>query len=110
MQLLTICAAFSAAGQDAEREQLTRELDKTERDIARIIDAIKAGVPGETVRDEMAVLEARKHELVIQIKDAPQPRPRLHPNLAELYRRKVDNLTAALNEEGGFGSDPATDR
>ena len=85
-------------------------MDKTERDIARIIDAIKAGVPGETVRDELAVLEARKHELVIQIKDAPQPMPRLHPNLAELYRRKVDNLTAALNEEGGFGSDPATDR
>ena len=106
MQLLTICAAFSAAGQYAEREQLTRELDKTERDIARI----KAGVPGETVRDEMAALEARKHELVIQIKDAPQPMLRLHPNLAELYRRKVDNLTAALNEEGGFGSDPATDR
>ena len=89
-----------AAGQDAEREHLIRELDKTERDIARIIDAIKAGVPGEAVRDEMAALEARKRDLAIQIEEAPKPVPRLHPNLAELYRRKVDNLTSALNEEG----------
>jgi hypothetical protein len=25
--------------------------------------------------------------------------PRLHPNLAELYRQKVDDLAAALNDE-----------
>ena len=54
-------------------------------------------MPGETVRDEMAALEARKHELVIQIKDAPHPMPRLHPNLAALYRRQVEHLHDALN-------------
>jgi hypothetical protein len=31
-------------------------------------------------------------------RDAP-PMPRLHPNLAELYRQKVMNLAQALNEE-----------
>ncbi len=89
-----------AAGQDHERERLTRDLARTERDIARIIEAIKAGVPGEAVRDEMAVLEARKADLTQQRDDAPQPVPRLHPTLADVYRRKVDDLAKALNEEG----------
>jgi len=28
----------------------------------------------------------------------PQPAPRVHPNLAEVYRRKVERLEEALNE------------
>ena len=34
-----------------------------------------------------------------QFENAPPPTPRLHPNLAELYRQKVMNLAAALNQE-----------
>jgi len=30
-----------------------------------------------------------------------QPRPALHPNLVEVYRRKVANLEAALNDPSG---------
>jgi hypothetical protein len=30
---------------------------------------------------------------------APPPVPRLHPNLAELYRQKVINLAQSLNDE-----------
>ena len=72
---------------------------KTEREIRRVIDAIKAGVPGVAVKDEMAVLEARRIDLLAQFEAAPPPMPRLHPNLAELYRQKVMNLAEALNEE-----------
>ena len=67
---------------------------------AEALEAIKAGVPGEAVRDEMALLEARKADLVQQRDDAPKPMPRLHPTLADVYRRKVDDLEKALNEEG----------
>jgi site-specific DNA recombinase len=47
----------------------------------------------------MASLEARRKELLSQLESAPPPQPRLHPNLAELYRHKVMNLAEALNAE-----------
>jgi hypothetical protein len=47
----------------------------------------------------MTALEARRIELLAQLQAAPPPMPRLHPNLAELYRQKVMNLAKALNEE-----------
>ena len=40
----------------------------------------------------MAILEARRVELCTRLEAAPTPMPRLHPNLAELYRNKVTNL------------------
>jgi hypothetical protein len=48
-----------------------------------VIEAIKAGVPGAAVKDEMASLETRRIELLGQLEGAPPPMPRLHPNLAE---------------------------
>ena len=38
-----------------------RELEKTEHEIRRVIEAIKAGVPGVAVKDEMADLETRQN-------------------------------------------------
>jgi DNA invertase Pin-like site-specific DNA recombinase len=85
--------------QDSTRERTKRDLERTEREIRRVIEAIKAGVPGAAVKDEMAVLEARRVELYTQLEAAPPSMPRLHPNLAELYRSKVTNLAEALNDE-----------
>jgi hypothetical protein len=47
----------------------------------------------------MTVLEARRVEFLARLEAAPPPMPRLHPNLAELYRQKVTNLAEALNDE-----------
>ena len=41
-------------------------------------------------------LESRKTALEAKLAAAPPPAPRLHPNLAELYRRKVADLQTAL--------------
>src|SRR5262249_21614617 len=60
---------------------------------------IKAGVPGAAVKDEMASLETRRIELLGQLESAPPSLPRLHPNLAELYRQKEVNLSGGLDEE-----------
>ncbi len=87
------------AEQDGSRDRATRGLEKTEREIARLIDAIKAGVPGTAVKDEMETLEAKRVELLAQQQAAPPSMPRLHPNLAELYRQKVMNLVEALNDD-----------
>src|SRR5262249_14292646 len=87
------------AEQDGRRDRTSRDLEKTEREISRVIEAIKAGVPGAAVKDEMASLETRRIELLGLLESAPPSLPRLHPNLAKLYRQKVVHLAEALNEE-----------
>jgi len=87
------------AEQDGCRDRTARDLEKTEREIGRLIEAIKAGVSGASVKDEMTVLEAKRVELLARLEAAPPSMPRLHPNLAELYRQKVTNLAQALNDE-----------
>ena len=87
-----------SASQDSEREQNARLLEKTERDIRKLIEAIKDGVPGSAVKDEMGDLERQRLELQSAIDAAPAPQLRLHPNLAHVYREKVENLAEALND------------
>jgi site-specific DNA recombinase len=89
-----------ASEQDAHRECATRDLAKIEREIGKLIEAIKAGVPGAAIKDEMTTLEARRSDLLDQLKAAPPPVPRLHPNIAALYREKIARLHEALNAEG----------
>jgi hypothetical protein len=88
-----------ASKQDARRDCVTRDLAKTEREIGRVIEAIKEGVPGTAVKDEMKALEARRSDLVDQLKGAPPAVPRLHPNVAAVYREKIAGLREALNAE-----------
>jgi len=85
------------ASGDQERAGLTRELSKIDRDLSHLINAIKAGVPGSAVKEEVSVLEARKTELKNKLDAVPGPQPRLHPCLADVYRTKVANLIQALN-------------
>jgi hypothetical protein len=47
----------------------------------------------------MTALEAKRVKLLAQFEAAPPSLPRLHPNLAELYRQKVMNLAEALNDQ-----------
>ena len=89
-----------AANQDTERDRLVHDLAKIERDIKKLIEAIKEGVPGSAIKDEMQALEDRRRELKHALENAPASLPRLHPNLAQLYQNKVTRLVEALNEEG----------
>ena len=63
------------AEQDHGRERAVRDLEKIKRDIRKLIDAIKSGVPGAAVKDEMTALEARRVELLAQLEAAPSPIP-----------------------------------
>ena len=88
---------------NASREQdhaaKRAELERVEREIRAIIDAIKDGLRTPGMKDELFALEARKKELIPEIAQAPPPAPRLHPNLAEIYRRKVACLREELNRD-----------
>ena len=76
------------------------ELAKVERQIRNMIEAVKDGFYVPTMKDEMLALEARKAILAEETKDQVEEPVLLHPGPADIYRRKVETLTEALNEEG----------
>ena len=88
-----------AATQDTDRTRLIRDLEKTDREVKKLIQAIKDGVPGAALKDEMQCLEDRRQELTHSLEHAPASLPRLHPNLAQIYHDKVAKLTDSLNDE-----------
>jgi hypothetical protein len=83
------------------RGRLLREQQDLERGIKRCLDFITGGDgdPG-SVRGQLRRLEARKREIDIELK-AQQDSVGIvtHPNLPELYRKKVAKLQQALQHE-----------
>ena len=57
---------------------------------------VEGGLPSVPKR----ALEERKARLAEATRDQAEEPPILHPGLAEVYRRKVEKLTHALNKEG----------
>jgi DNA invertase Pin-like site-specific DNA recombinase len=90
-------AAKTAASRLAE---LKREAEAVDRKIAGIMAAIEDGMYTPALKERMKALEARKAEVEAEIAGSESPSiVRLHPNAAEIYRRKVAELELALNEE-----------
>ena len=82
-------------------EELKREADAVERKMAGIMSAIEDGMYTPALKERMKALEARKAEIQAIVADAEAPSVvRLHPNAAEVYRRKVADLELALNDDG----------
>ena len=78
-----------------------KELQHVERGIKRCLDFIIGGDgdPG-SVRDELRRLEARKREIAADLKTQQgEMEIEIHPNLPDLYRRKVTRLQQVLNDE-----------
>jgi hypothetical protein len=64
------------------------ELAAVEREIRKLIQAIKDGVSALSIKDELLKLEARKAELQSRL-DAPEMPELLHPRMSDVYREKV---------------------
>ena len=75
------------------------ELQKVERQIGAMIEAIKDGLYRPSMKAEMDALEDRKEMLVRELEHAEEPPALLHPSMAEEYRKRVDGLFAALQDE-----------
>ena len=75
------------------------ELARVERQIRNIVEAVKAGTFAPTMKDELMALEERKTGLIEATHDQVEEPPMLHPGLAQVYRRKVEKLTEALNKD-----------
>lgn len=91
--------ARASAASDRGETIRRQELDQVVRGIYGIIDAIKAGLRSPTMAAELAALEARKQDLEASMKQPPAPKPRIHPNLANIYRDKITDLHAALSRD-----------
>ncbi|HEX5107178.1 MAG TPA: zinc ribbon domain-containing protein [Vicinamibacterales bacterium] len=80
------------------------EFARVEREIHKLVQAIKDGVSALSIKDELMSLEARKAELQSRL-NAPEMPELLHPRMADVYRDKVGGLCSALeNEEGRTGA------
>jgi site-specific DNA recombinase len=73
-------------------------LARVEREIRKLIQAIKDGVSALSIEDDLLSLEARKAELQSRL-NAPEMPELLHPRMADFYREKVRNLCLALESE-----------
>lgn len=93
-------AARTAAGR-GERHRTEHELKQVEKKLAAILSAIEQGIVTETTRTRLLELEGEKAALERQLSEPEAvPYPSLHPNLVNLYRRKVAALEEALNDPG----------
>ena len=86
------------AAADQTRKHKEHELAGITRKLDGLIEAIAEGFRAESLQQKLEEFEARKIELE-DLLAGPAPAPvRLHPNLAEIYRRKVSELEDALAE------------
>jgi hypothetical protein len=83
------------------RPALRTEIATLERKIARLIAAIEDGLYDADLKSRFADLQARERAVERKFEaTAPALPVHLHPNLAELYRRKVERLHECLNVDG----------
>jgi site-specific DNA recombinase len=75
-----------------------RELEKTRHKLDGLIEAIAEGFRAPGLQAKLDELEQHKLKLESEIESAPAAAPRLHPNLAEIYRKKVGGLQDALSD------------
>jgi site-specific DNA recombinase len=78
-----------------------RELEEIRRKLDGLIEAIAEGFRAPGLQAKLDELEEHKTRLQSEIDGTPVDTPRLHPNVAEIYRKRVGSLQDAL-------ADPAT--
>jgi site-specific DNA recombinase len=82
-------ATAARAGKERELAEIKRKLDK-------LIDALTEGYRAPGLQQRLDDLEGLKAALEQELAADPPPPVRLHPNLAQVYRDKVERLHEAL--------------
>ena len=80
-------------------EARRRELARVTAKLEGLTNAIADGLRTPGLLNTLEGLEAQKAQIERAIEAAPVAAPRIHPNVAELYRRKVEDLHAALGAD-----------
>jgi site-specific DNA recombinase len=87
----------------AQAETDRRSLEKIDRGIKGILDAIEDGMYQPAMKARMSELVQQKAEIEKRLEDAPADLPDVHPNIAEHYRAKVIHLAETLAEPEANG-------
>ncbi|MBV9287915.1 MAG: recombinase family protein [Hyphomicrobiales bacterium] len=80
------------AGGEADRKALA----DVEKKLKEIVTVIEDGGYSRPLMTRLRELEAKQDELTERLSRAPADIPDLHPNVAGIYRRKVERLAEAL--------------
>jgi site-specific DNA recombinase len=83
----------------ADQDACRNERDRIDRELAKLLTAIKAGGPIPAIVAEMKRLETRKTELADRLATAEEPPPLLHPHMAEIYRQRISTLYESIQDE-----------
>ncbi|KND59713.1 hypothetical protein BVER_00450c [Candidatus Burkholderia verschuerenii] len=78
-----------------------KALSKIEKAIAGIMAAIEDGLYQPSMKARMEDLERQKVEIAERLAQAPADLPDVHPNVANLYRLRVERLADALDDPDG---------
>jgi site-specific DNA recombinase len=82
--------------QESERTLASRQIAEVERKLQHLLDALSEGIRAPGLQGRLDQLEADRKRLDALLRQ-PGPEPvRLHPNLAELYRKQIEGLHRAL--------------
>ncbi len=73
-----------------------RELEKLTRSMKDIVTLVEDGGGSRALVARLHELEAREDELKARLASAPVDIPDIHPNVAGIYRRKVERLAEAI--------------
>ncbi|RWL81845.1 MAG: hypothetical protein EOR67_29180, partial [Mesorhizobium sp.] len=86
----------------AQGQQDRKARDKIERAIAGIMAAIEDGLYQPSMKARMEDLERQKAQITARLAVAPTDLPDQHPNIATLYKKRVEQFTHALadHEDG----------
>ena len=82
---------------EALRQDKQRELAEVRRKLDGLIEAIADGLRAPGLQQRLNELEARQTNIEQLIAATPASPVRLHPNLAQVYRRQVEQLQQALD-------------
>lgn len=74
------------------------ELERTEKSIAKLIEAIKNGIDPVLIRDEINGLQTKKLELETALDGTAEEPVFIHPNMAKRYHDEVQRLIVSFNE------------
>ena len=84
---------------EIERQASHRRLAEVQKQLEGLITAISEGLRAPGLQQRLDSLEAEKAKLEQQFL-LPEPSPvRFHPNLSEVYRRRIEKLHEALKNE-----------
>ena len=82
----------------AAKAGMKSDIERIDRQIKRLVDAILEGADAKPINAKLKELEAEKARQENALNAAPEDKPLLHPNLAAIYRTRVENLEAALRD------------